>query len=195
VKERAFEPFFTTKPVGQGTGLGLATVYGIVKQSEGYILVESEPGQGATFEVFLPRVTDAVARVEAPVPVTTTRGAETVLVVEDDRLVREVTVRSLRAAGYAVLAASDGREALEIAARQRGPLHLLVTDVVMPGEDGGAVANAVRRRHPEVRVLYVSGYAEAAIVDRGVLEAGIEFLPKPFRPSTLLARARAILDR
>jgi two-component system cell cycle sensor histidine kinase/response regulator CckA len=196
VRERVFEPFFTTKPVGQGTGLGLATVYGIVKQSEGYILVESEPERGATFAVFLPRVTDAVVRPgpEPPPAVIATRGSETILVVEDDRLVREVTVRSLRAAGYAVLAASDGREALEIAARERQPLHLLVTDVVMPGEDGRAVANAVRRHHPEARVLYVSGYAEAAIVDRGVLEAGIEFLPKPFMPSTLLERVRALLD-
>jgi signal transduction histidine kinase/ActR/RegA family two-component response regulator len=194
VKAHLFEPFFTTKPVGLGTGLGLATVYGIVKQNEGYILVDSEPGQGTTFALYFPRIFDAAVPVERPIAVTTSHGTETVLVVEDDVQVREVTVRSLRAGGYVVLAASGGREALDLVAREQGPLHLLVTDVVMPGLDGRSVANALRHHHPEMRVLYVSGHAEEAIVKRGVLEAGIEFLPKPFTASSLLARVRAVLD-
>ncbi len=194
VQAHVFEPFFTTKPVGQGTGLGLATVYGIVKQSEGYILVESEPGQGTNFALYFPRIAEAAVAAERPTPVAATHGTEAVLVVEDDPHVREVTVRSLRAGGYVVLAASDGAEALDLGAREQGPLHLLVTDVVMPGLNGRVVADALRHHHPEMRVLYVSGHAEEAIVKHGVLEHGIEFLPKPFTASLLLARVRAVLD-
>ncbi len=194
VKAHAFEPFFTTKPVGQGTGLGLATVYGIVKQSEGYILVESEPGQGAEFALHFPRIAEAAVAAEPPSPVVATHGTETVLVVEDDPHVRETMVRSLRASGYSVLTASNGAEALDLGARKEEPVHLLVTDVVMPGPNGRAVADALRHHHPEMRVLYVSGHAEGAIVKHGVLEPGIEFLPKPFTASSLLARVRAVLD-
>jgi PAS domain S-box-containing protein len=195
VKAHAFEPFFTTKPVGKGTGLGLATVYGIVKQSEGYILVESEPGQGAEFALYFPRIAEAAAvAAKPPGPVVATHGTETVLVVEDDPHVRESTVRSLRGNGYSVLTASNGAEALDLGSRKEEPVHLLVTDVVMPGLDGPAVADALRHHHPEMRVLYVSGHAEGAIVHHGVLEPGIEFLPKPFTASSLLARVRAVLD-
>jgi len=194
VKAHVFEPFFTTKPVGQGTGLGLATVYGIVKQSEGFILVDSEPGEGAAFALYFPRISEAAFTAKPPSPATATHGTETVLVVEDDPRVREVTIRSLRAGGYLVLAAGDGREALDLGARRREPLHLLVTDVVMPGLDGRALAGALRLHHPETRVLYVSGHAEEVIAKRGVLEPGIEFLPKPFTASSLLARVRTVLD-
>jgi PAS domain S-box-containing protein len=194
VKGHVFEPFFTTKPVGKGTGLGLATVYGIVNQSGGFIRVESEPGYGTSFEVLFPRIAEVAGPVEPPAPVSTGHGTETVLVVEDDPQVRAVTVRSLRAGGYLVLAASDGREALELGAQAKGLLRLVVTDVVMPGLDGRALADELRRHHPELRVLYVSGHAEEAIVKRGVLDPGIEFLPKPFTASSLLARVRAVLD-
>jgi len=194
VQARAFEPFFTTKPVGQGTGLGLATVYGIVNQSGGFIRVESEPGHGSTFELLFPRILEAAVAKAPPGSITTRHGTETVLVVEDDPRVREVTVRSLRAGGYLVRVASDGREALDVGARERGSLHLLVTDVVMPGLDGRAVADELRRHHPALRVLYVSGHAEEAIVKRGVLEPGIDLLPKPFTASSLLTRVRAVLD-
>jgi len=194
VKARVFEPFFTTKPIGKGTGLGLATVYGIVKQADGYILVESEPGKGATFTVYLPRSARSAVAQEKPVREESARGTENVLVVEDDPQVRNVTVRSLRAGGYRVLVAGDGREALDLGSRTEEPLHLLVTDVVMPGLNGRAVAEALRRRHPGLRVLYVSGYAQEAIATRGVLEPGIELLPKPFSPDALLARARSVLD-
>ncbi len=194
VKAHVFEPFFTTKPVGQGTGLGLATVYGIVRQNNGYVLVDSSPGRGTTFELYFPRTSEPVVAA-SPVPaVTVTCGAETVLVVEDDPQVRAVTVRSLLGAGYRVLMAGGGAEALELAARERRPIDILVTDVIMPGLDGRAVADELRRHHPELRVLYVSGHAEEVIANRGVLEPGTEFLPKPFTKVSLLARVRAVLD-
>ena len=194
VKAHIFEPFYTTKPVGQGTGLGLATVYGIVKQSEGYIVVDSEPGVGSTFALYFPRVAEAAAVAEPAAEVTTLAGTETVMVVEDDPMVRVVMVRALRAAGYVVLEAGDGREALDVGAREQGALHLLVTDVVMPGLDGRAMTEALRNCHPEVRVLYVSGHTEDVIARRGVLEPGIVFLQKPFTAPALLARVRAVLD-
>jgi PAS domain S-box-containing protein len=194
VKARIFEPFFTTKPQGKGTGLGLATVYGIVKQSEGYILVESEPGWGTTFEIYFPRVMEAPVAAAPPGRATAMRGTETVLVVEDDPQVREVTIRSLRSGGYRVLVAAGGREALDVEASEQGPLHLLVSDVVMPGLSGPETADELRRRRPELRVLFVSGYTRDAVIQRGVHDAGIELLPKPFTASSLLSRVRAVLD-
>jgi nitrogen-specific signal transduction histidine kinase/CheY-like chemotaxis protein len=194
VKARVFEPFFTTKPVGKGTGLGLATVYGIVSQSGGFILVESEPGGGATFELLFPRIDEDAHALEARAPEISSTGTETILVVEDDPQVREVTVRSLRSGGYAVLSASSGRQALDVAAGEPGSLHLLLTDVVMPGLDARAVADELCRRHPGLRVLYVSGHAQEVIVSRGVLDPGIAFLPKPFTAASLLARVRTVLD-
>jgi PAS domain S-box-containing protein len=193
VKAHLFEPFFTTKPRGQGTGLGLATVYGIVKQSDGYILVETAPGQGTTFDILLPRVAGAPMPVASPPAVTPTGGTETILVVEDDPQVRDIMVRSLRAGGYTVLAARDGQEAIQVGLREHGSLRLLVTDVVMPSGGGRSIADAVCRQHPEMRVLYVSGHAEESIVRRGVLEPN-EFLAKPFSAPSLLARVRAVLD-
>jgi PAS domain S-box-containing protein len=191
-----FEPFFTTKPMGQGTGLGLATVYGIVRQSGGHVWVYSEPGRGTTFKIHFPRTEVAeAATAPPPRPPRTSGGKETVLVVEDDPRVREVTVRALRGAGYRVLAAGDGREALAVASAADGPVHLLVTDVVMPERSGRQVAEELGRRLPALRVLFVSGYTQNTIVHHGVLDAGVEFLPKPFTPSVLLARVREVLDR
>ena len=194
VRARLFEPFFTTKPAGKGTGLGLATVYGIVKQSGGQIAVRSEPGQGTTFEILLPRTHDVPRADPADATSLTSRGDESVLVVEDEPLVREITTRSLRAAGYRVLSAANGVEAVEAAAREPGPIHLIVTDVVMPGRNGREIAEEVCRGHPEARVLYVSGYTPDAIVDSGGLGRDAEFLAKPFTPSSLLTRVRAVLD-
>jgi len=190
-----FEPFFTTKGVGKGTGLGLATVYGIVKQSEGFIYVESEPDRGSTFEVFLPRTLEKIAEARQVALPTTARGTETILVVEDDAQVRTVTVRALQAAGYQVLVASDGPKALELAARAPGRIHLLLTDIVMPGLNGSEVAQALARLQGDIRVLYVSGYTADAIAERGVLDSGVDLLQKPFTPASLLARIRETLDR
>ena len=190
-----FEPFFTTKERGKGTGLGLSTVYGIVKQSEGYVWLESEPGRGTTFKVYLPRV-DAPVGVKAPAPDHTASlgGDETILVVEDQEPVRRLTRRVLEAQGYAVLAAADGPEALEVAERHTGTIHILVTDVVMPGMSGREVGRRLAAGRPGMRVLYVSGYADDLIVSHGVLEPGLSFLQKPFTPEALARRVREVLD-
>jgi CheY-like chemotaxis protein len=176
-----------------GTGLGLATVFGIVKQGEGFVIAESDTGHGATFEVYLPRILAEATQVSG-VPATTEGGKETVLLVEDDPQVRKVTVRSLLAGGYRVLVAGDGREALEVAAREpQGALRLLVTDLIMPGMNGRAVADALSRVRPGLRVLYVSGYTQD-VISAGVVESGIAFLQKPFTMGALLQRVRAVLD-
>jgi PAS domain S-box-containing protein len=189
-----FEPFFTTKPTGRGTGLGLATVYGIVKQSAGFIEWESAPGAGTTFRVYFPRAAPSVAGAAPAVARPTSRGTETILVVEDEPAVREIAVRSLSGAGYKVLAAGGGRQALEMLSRLEHPPHLLLTDVVMPEVSGKEVAEAARRCQPSPRVLYMSGYANDAIAHHGVLEPGVELLAKPFTPSSLLAKVRSVLD-
>ncbi len=196
VQERLFEPFFTTKEVGKGTGLGLATVHGIVVQNGGRVLVESEPGQGTTFEIRFPRTRKAPEEAPPPpVPVAAAaRGTETLLVVEDDPRVRAVTVRALRGAGHRVLVAGSGPEALGIVEGEPGALQLVVTDVVMPGMSGKALVDALRLRRPGLRALFVSGYPQEVIARSGVLDSGIAFLAKPFTPATLVARVRALLD-
>jgi two-component system, cell cycle sensor histidine kinase and response regulator CckA len=195
VQSRLFEPFFTTKELVKGTGLGLATVHGIVTQNGGRVLVESQPGEGTTFEVRFPRtLADARAPLPAAPAPAPSRGTETILVVEDDPRVRAVTVRALRAAGHRVLVAGSGAEALGIAEGNCGALHMVVTDVVMPGMSGRAVIDALRVRRPGLPALFVSGYPQEVIARRGVLDSGIEFLPKPFTPSALVARVRSILD-
>ena len=194
VKARIFEPFFTTKGVGKGTGLGLATVYGIVKQNDGFIAVASEPGRGTSVEILLPRASDAVTRAEAQPRSPALEGSETVLVVEDDPRVRGVTVRALELGGYRVLVARNGREAVHLVQDDPAPIHLLVTDVVMPGSNGREVAEELRRLRAGLQVLYVSGYAQDALAERGALDPRIRLLQKPFTRATLLARVRAILD-
>jgi PAS domain S-box-containing protein len=193
VQAHLFEPFFTTKPTGQGTGLGLSTVYGLVRQMDGHVLVESEPGRGTSFDVYLPRAAGTVAK-PAPRPAASAAGGETIVVVEDESAVRNAAVRALRAAGYQVLVAASGREAIALAAAQATPPQLLLTDVVMPGLDGRAVAEELRRRHPSLRVLYMSGYTQDAVRARGVLDGGAQFVQKPFSPASLVARVRAALD-
>jgi signal transduction histidine kinase/CheY-like chemotaxis protein len=192
-----FEPFFTTKPAGQGTGLGLATVYGIVKQSGGHIGFRSQAGTGTTFRVWLPATAEPVPAPRQPPerPGLQARpGTGTILVVEDATAVRDLVVRALRGAGYAVLEASNGRQAIEVAEKAPGPIRLLLTDVVMPEMSGRAVAERLASWHPGLRVLYMSGYARDAIAQHGVLEPGTEFLAKPFTPAALLSRVRAVLD-
>jgi len=196
VKRHLFEPFFTTKPRGQGTGFGLATTYGAIRQSGGVIEVESEPGRGTTFRIFLPAVTEdaeALTRASPEPPAPSVGGRETILVVEDDPGVREVAARALLSAGYRVLTAVSGEQALAMAAAATEPIHLLLTDVVMPGMNGRELAERLLPLHTETRVLYTSGYAEDIIAHHGVLEEGIQFLQKPFTIQSLARKVNDIL--
>jgi PAS domain S-box-containing protein len=196
IRARVFEPFFTTKEAGRGTGLGLATVYGIVKQSQGYIWVSSEPNKGSTFDVYLPRVGGAVESVLAEeLPAQSLQGSEVVLVVEDQEDVLRLTRRVLEDQGYRVLSAHAGVEALRLSEYHSGPIHLLVTDVVMPGMNGREVALLLQPAHREMKVLYMSGYPDASVVRQGLLEPGLDFLQKPFSPQALARRVREVLDR
>jgi PAS domain S-box-containing protein len=197
VKARIFEPFFTTKDVGKGTGLGLSVVYGIVKQSGGAINVQSEPGKGTTFDLYFPRIeADAL-----PLPpglasdgVLMKGGTETVLLAEDEESVRRFAVRALEAHGYVVIAASGGREAMAAFEKRRVEIDLVITDVIMPDQGGRMLASFVRARSSALPILYISGYAEEAVVSQGMLDEGEHFLQKPFAPENLLLKVREVLD-
>ena len=196
VKAHLFEPFFTTKGLGKGTGLGLATVYGIIKQHQGHIWVYSEPGLGSTFKIYLPRVEEEPAKLSRlNESATLPRGTETVLVVEDEPAVRGVAVRVLSGLGYRVLEASHGAEALQVAATCGQAIHLLLTDVVMPEMNGKALSEQLTALYPGLKVLFVSGYTDETVARRGVLGAGVPFLQKPFPPAGLAHKVREVLDK
>jgi signal transduction histidine kinase/CheY-like chemotaxis protein len=195
IQRHIFEPFFTTKEPGKGTGLGLATVYGIVKQSGGYIECDSEPGRGTTFRIYLSRVdvpAPAVERLGRPADAA--GGTETILLVEDEESVRELARDILRAIGYTVIEARNGVEALLLSERHQGPLDLLLTDVVMPRMSGRELADRLTLLRPDLSVLYMSGYTDDAVIRHGVLGAGTAFLQKPFTPAILVGRVRETLD-
>jgi two-component system cell cycle sensor histidine kinase/response regulator CckA len=194
LQEKIFEPFFTTKDIGKGTGLGLATCYGIVRQAGGHIWVYSEPGQGSTFKIYLPRSEGAVQPLEIPVPDRPVAGSETVLVVEDDPRVRQVAVRALTPLGYKLLIAGNAREAVALCDKQTAAIDLLLTDIVMPGINGRELAVRLTVRYPTLRTLFISGYTEAAIFHRGMLAPGTQLLAKPFTPSVLAEKVREVLD-
>ena len=190
-----FEPFYTTKGGASGTGLGLATVYGIVKQSGGYIWVYSEPGKGSSFKVYLPRVDESAEAPQAARKQTRARkGTETILLVEDEPAVRELTRMVLAAQGYSVVEAQNAEDAERLSENHGTQIHLLLTDVIMPGVSGRELARRITARHPKMRVLYMSGYTHNVIADSGTLETGIAFLQKPFSPATLVEKVRDVLD-
>jgi CheY-like chemotaxis protein len=198
VKAHLFDAFFTTKPKGKGTGLGLSTCQTIIQQSEGYIDVYSEVGVGTTFKVYFPR------RLEQPTEITPSadisgalpRGTETVLVVEDDLSLRHLARSVLNAQGYQVLTASNGQEALRTTQEQKElPIRLVITDVIMPQMGGKEMAEWLKSAHSDIKVLFTSGYTDETISHQGVLEAGVEFLAKPYTPSALACKVREMLDR
>jgi two-component system, cell cycle sensor histidine kinase and response regulator CckA len=189
-----FEPFFTTKEAGKGTGLGLATVYGIVQQSGGYVWCYSEPGKGTTFKVYLPRVDAPVDRLPARAAARSTHGSETILVVEDEAGLREVIRRVLEKHGYAILEASTADAASALARRHAGPIHLLLADIVLPGGSGRVLADELLAQRADLKVLFMSGYTEDVIVQRGVLAPGTPFINKPFSADILAGKVREVLD-
>jgi PAS domain S-box-containing protein len=194
-QSRIFEPFFSTKEAGRGTGLGLSTVYGIVKQSGGFILVGSEPGQGTTFTIYLPQAADTGAELRRPLPPPVeTGGTETLLVVDDDVPLRAMTARVLARAGYKVLVAANGEDAVHVVGRHDGPLHLLLTDVVMPGLSGPQLAERLVPLHPRLKLLFTSGYMNDTLLRAGVAEHATQFLSKPFTIEGLMRKVREVLD-
>jgi two-component system, cell cycle sensor histidine kinase and response regulator CckA len=192
---RVFEPFFTTKGPDKGTGLGLATVYGIVRQSGGQIEVQSKLGEGATFRIFLPREpVGGPAENSSTAQRQISRGSETVLIAEDEEAVRVLTRLALQREGYTVLEARNGHDALDIARRHTGAIHLLLTDLVMPKMSGRLLAEQLARLRPNVKILYVSGYMDDAIIRHGLMMASTAFLQKPFSPDALAQKVREVLD-
>jgi PAS domain S-box-containing protein len=196
IKARIFEPFFTTKEKGKGTGLGLSTVYGIVKQSGGNIWVYSEPGRGTSFKVYLQQFEATSDPLEKPVPELVAQGgSETILLVEDEDVVRGLARKILEQSGYSVLDARNGADAIRISGEHSDPIHLLLTDVVMPELSGKEIAERLTLQRPGTRVLFMSGYTDQAIVHHGVVDADVEFIQKPFTPGALARKVRAVLDR
>ena len=193
---RIFEPFFTTKELGKGTGLGLSTVYGIVKQSGGNIWIYSEPGRGTTFKIYLPRVDEGAQQHKRSSRLDEVfQGTETILLVEDEEMLRKLARQTLTMYGYQVLDAANGESAVSLCKDHQGPIDLVLTDVIMPGMSGREVADRLLDLRPETRVLFMSGYADDAIVHQGVLDEAANFIQKPFGPDSLARMVREVLDQ
>jgi CheY-like chemotaxis protein len=195
IRHLIFEPFFTTKQAGKGTGLGLSTVYGIVNQSGAHIAVESRMGEGTTFKIFFPRISEQVKPLVAEPTVAKSGKQETVLLVEDEDAVRSLASTILKSHGYKVLEARSGEEAIALSRKHSGPIDALVTDVIMPHMSGREVAEAVQRIRKDIRVLYISGYTDDVISHHGVLTPGTAFLQKPFSPEGLATKVHDLLNR
>jgi CheY-like chemotaxis protein len=196
VRERIFEPFFTTKEKGKGTGLGLSTTYGIVKQSEGHIWVYSVQGKGTTFKIYLPRVNEPLEDIRKEVlKEELPRGNETILIVEDEEEVRKLAGKILERQGYRILETLNGDDALLACERRKGPIHLMLADIVMPGMSGSVLAKLLKPLCPEIKILYMSGYTDNAIVRHGVLEKGVNYIQKPFTLKGLARKVREVLDK
>ena len=194
-RERVFEPFFTTKEKSKGTGLGLATVYGIVKQSGGHILLDSELGKGTTFKIYLPMIKSKATHKEQPEKeATNMHGTETLLVVEDEFMVRELVCDTLRTAGYTILEASNGKQAIEIFLKNETKIDMILTDVIMPEMSGRKMIETISQTHPTVLALYMSGYTDDAIIKHGVLDPGMAYIQKPFSPKALIAKVKEVLE-
>lgn len=192
-RQQIFEPFFTTKEVGKGTGLGLATVYGIIRQNGGWIDVWSEVGVGTSFKLFLPRIDACPPPERNGISVPTKGGVETILVVEDQQAVRSFIKAALKQYGYHVIEASGGEEAIAVVKQHSGPIHLLLADVVLPGMNGKELSDKLRALRPKLKVLFTSGYTSDVIAHRGVLDYGVAYIPKPFNPDKLAAKVREVL--
>jgi CheY-like chemotaxis protein len=194
VRKKIFEPFFTTKPVGKGTGLGLATVYGIVKQHSGYIMVDSVLGRGSTFKIFLPVVDEKERMVLIQKETGFSHGSETILVVDDEPSLRNLVRKALSPVGYRVLEASSAEDALAICGTLSDKIDLLLTDVIMPGMDGKRLAKMVHESRPETKVIFISGYTDDILAEHGILEPGVVYVKKPITPTKLSKKVREVLD-
>ena len=196
VRERIFEPFFTTKEMGKGTGLGLSTTYGIVKQSEGHIWVYSVQGKGTTFKIYLPRVNEPLEEIRKDVlKEELPRGNETILIVEDEEDVRKLAGKILEKQGYRILESFNGDDALVACERRKSPIHLMLADIIMPGMSGSELAKLLKPLYPEIKILYMSGYTDNAVVRHGVLEKGVNYIQKPFTMEGLARKVREVLDK
>ena len=194
VKARVFEPFFTTKRIGEGTGLGLAVVHGIIRQSGGFVDVESEPGRGSAFHIFLPLIEDGVSHLEKPELSSGQAGTETILLVEDEEGVRRLASMALKSAGYVVLTANNGHDAIRVVEANPAVINLLFTDVVMPQMSGPDLATQLRARMPNLKVLLSSGYTDEAMTRHGIFSENVAFLQKPYTPQSLIRKVRQVLD-
>jgi CheY-like chemotaxis protein len=194
-RNRIFEPFFTTKEVGKGTGLGLSMVYGIVKQHNGYITVDSEPGKGTTFKIYLPLVRPSAEEKNTKQPAAAARGTETVLLAEDDVAVRNLTRSVLEDFGYRVIEAADGEEAVRKFGENKGAVDLLVLDIIMPKKNGKEAYQEIRKIQPDIRALFTSGYTADIVHKKGILDTGLDFVLKPITPTEFLKKVREVLDR